>query len=395
MPSVRSPAWWWVLKTVAFFVTGSLLAGAALAQSRVSYEFQAGRDFQGPLQNVVIDRAGHAWISTPRQLYKVEHGSPHLVDFGASSDTRLALAPAGELYAWLNGGSAPFGLFTVELRNLNRPTQKIAELRLADAPYGFDTFYVGGRGELLVTATPLQSAEGLRGEFLYVFWSSRGKELARVRLEGPRMGIADEAGDAILLLGESDAVAFSKAGARLWKLNGRFRKGALADGGTLALLNPARAVNEVHIVRHGTVKIVSMPAPVHELALTPDGISGAVATDQGGLSFLSPRSCDANSCKVTAIPALPVPRIHYISSVRFIDRKTVALGVFQATGTAANVKYETGAILAVTTSGRVRFQQSIRLPQPAAWSPLINLNYGSPDFAAFTRNTAIFVRVSR
>jgi hypothetical protein len=95
------------------------------------------------------------------------------------------------------------------------------------------------------------------------------------------------------------------------------------------------------------------------------------------------------------MPSLPVSGTYYISAIQFLDKKTVALGVFQATGTAPNVTYETGAALAVTTSGKVKFRQPIKLSQPATWSPLIDVTYGMPDFAAYTPETAVFVRVDR
>lgn len=385
----------WVSTSAAWLIANTLLSTAALAESKVLYEFQVGRDYDGPVQRVAFDRSGNSWISTPRVLYRVEGGKLKVTDFGATADTQLALAPTGGLYAWLVNGNAPGGLFTVELWKF--PKKKIGVLRLPEFPYGFGTLYLGGAGELIVTATPLASAEGLGGDFLYAFWSSNGKLIGTTRLAGPRNGVVDADGSALLLLGESDAIAFRRDGTQLWKLDGSFRKGALASKGMTALLNPAQrhAIDEVHVYRNGRVTPVKLPAPIHDLALTPDGSEGAVAIDQGKLFFVAPRSCEARSCKLRAGASLPVTGTHYISAVHFLDAKTIAVGVFQATGTPPNETFDTGAIFTMTTTGQVKLIKPIKLAQPATWSPLIDVTYGVLDFAAYTPEMAVFVRLDR
>ena len=211
------------------------------------------------------------------------------------------------------------------------------KLQLEDFPFGFGQLYLGGAGQLIVTVTPLDSFEGLGGRFLYVFWSRAGQPLSRVTLEGRRTGVVDVAGNALLLLGESEAIAFSKEGRELWRLDGNFRMGALAADGSLALLNPAEKsrISEVHVVQNGKVTRVDMRSTVYELALTADGSVGAVAVNEGGLSFVSPEACIRSSCEPRAVKSLPVAPVggtFLISSMRFVDATTLVVGVIRRVG---------------------------------------------------------------
>ncbi len=231
------------------------------------------------------------------------------------------------------------------MRDLNDSGQVRANLGDPSLTRGFTSLHVGYRGRIVVTAAPLQNAEGLKGIFQFAFWSRGGDLHKSVKLEGPRTGIVDEKGESILLLGQSDALAFDHNGNELWRVAGSFRKGVLAAGGSLALINPSKAINEVHVVRSGTVTIVTLPGPVHELAATPDGSLAAIATDGGKVSFILTGSCSAGACPVQPMPALAFGGTYYITAIKFIDRANIALGVIEASGTPPNVSFDRGHVI--------------------------------------------------
>lgn len=366
-----------------------------LSKPGIDADLRVGSDYQGPVRRIAFDGSGDAWMATDRTLYRVREGKAEALDPAVGRDTQLALAPGGRVYAWLLQGTAPAGLFTVQL--LEIPKKPLAELRLPEFPFGFGTLYLGGDGRLIVTATPLQDAEGLGGEFLYVFWSSDGQMLSRVILEGPRIGVMDEAGEALLLLGKSDAIAFRNDGQQLWRLDGRFRKGALAAQGTVALLNPAETnvSDEVHVYRNGNVTRVKLSSSVYALALAADGSEGAVGIGTGELFFVAPKSCQATACKLRNA-GLNLDTPYMITALRFIDSTTVAIGRIKRVGTKPPYLFPEGAVVAMSTSGGVSlFERTVPLEQPATWSPTIEVTYGLPFFAAHTPDSALFVSLRR
>lgn len=358
-------------------------------------DLRVGSDYRGPVSRIAFDASGDAWMATTDALYRVQDGKAEAADV-AVGGRRLALAPGGGVYTWLVYGDAPAGLFTVELWSI--PKQPMATLRLPEYPFGFGTLHLGGNGQLIVTATPLQDAEGLGGEFLYVFWSRDGHILSRAKLEGPRIAVMDVAGDALLLLGESDAVAFRSDGHELWRLNGRFRKGALAAKGTVALLNPAErsAINEVRVFENGQATTLTMSAPVYDLALTADGSEGAVGIGSSEIVLLSPPTCNSTTCKpprtLAGLSAGPASS-YQITALRFVDDNTIAVGRIKEVGHAPPYSYPEGALAALTTSGKVLIEMTVPLEQPATWSPTIDVSYGVPYFAAYTPHRVMLVKL--
>ncbi len=394
MPSIPAIERWRTSSACSFLLVGLALIDSPVARAQVLHEFNAGREFTGPVQRATFSRDGVAWIATPRELYKVIENSPRQVETTGSKDRRIAMAPGGGRYAWLESGTAPYGRYAAEIFDLNRPSHSIATLRPLTGSIGFSTIQFGSEGGLLLTVTPLQNVEGLRGEFQYHFWSRGGQPLGTMKLQGPRIEIMDEQNAAALLLGESDAVAYGRDGIRLWQVDGRFRKGALAASGKIGLLNPAREINEVRVVRGGIVTAVKMSGPVYEMALTPDAAFAAVATSGGRLTILDLNTCDAQACRSRRV-ALPVTGNYNISAVRFIDRSTVVVGTIRSIGNPPNAKYESGALSVVTTDGVVKFHKNdLTLPQPPTKSPLLDVNFGQPEFAAYTRDSVFFVRVA-
>jgi hypothetical protein len=380
---------------IAFLLAAIFVAGVALARPSLVAELVRDRDYEGAVQSVVFDASGDAWMATRQALYRVRDGKSQRVDAAAGKYDQLALAPGGGLYARLVAGRGQGGLFTVELVQI--PQKPIAKLRLPDFPFGFKAVYLGRAGRLIVTVSPLDGPERLDGDFLYVFWSGEGKILAKVTLEGLRSGVVDVGGDALLLLGGSDAIAFSRVGKQLWKLDGKFRNGVLAASGTVALLNPAakKSIREVHVFQNGTVTPLTMRSPVYDLALAADGSDGAVAIDEGELFFVTPRSCERQQCALRAASRLPIEGTFLISAMRFTGPTTVAIGVINRVGATSPFTYPSAAALAVNTSGKVLFRTGVTLEQPATWAPSIDVTYGVQFFAAHTQQRALIVRLDR
>jgi hypothetical protein len=132
---------------------------------------------------------------------------------------------------------------------------------------------------------------------------------------------------------------------------------------------------------------------VYDLAITPDGSLGAVATGAGKLSIINLRPNMVGAVSVRQLPPMPILSTHYITAVRFIDRDSLAVGVIQAYGPRPWARFYAGAVLVLKTSGEPTIQRAIELPEPATWSPALDVNFGSPIFAAYTPKSAIFVKI--
>jgi hypothetical protein len=363
------------------------------SQPVVIADLQIGRDYQGPVRRIAFDDSGEAWMATSEALYRVENGKPLEVDKRDQAGRQLLVAPDGGLYAWLIPGEQPPYLRYVELFEL--PKKPIATLRLPEHPYGFGTLYLGGSGNLIVTVTPLDSAEGLAGDFLYVFWSKEGIILSRAILAGPRIAVTDISGGALLLLGASDAVAFRNDGRELWRLTGRFRKAALAGNGNTALLNPAekRSIHEVHVFQKTRVTTVTMPAPVYDLALTADGSQGAVGIGTGEILFIAPQTCNGVTCAPPRSSGI-ADSSYKITMLRFVSEQVLAVGKIKEVGVAPRLEYPEGALAALSVAGDVLIERSVPLEQPATWSPSIDASYGATVFGAHTPHRAYIVRLN-
>jgi hypothetical protein len=383
----------WASTGLVQILTGVLFSAVVSAEPRVTHIFRAPADFQGQVQRVIIDRGGVPWISTTRSLYKAApHGGIIDVEPVGGTDERIVMMPGGDLYARVSADKKS-GRFVVQLRNLNTPGQVIGSLDSPGLPVGFTTLHVGYRGRMIVTATPLQNAEGLRGKFQFAYWSRAGDLLSEIKLDGPHTAVVDESGDAILLMGQADAISFDNSGTELWRLRGAFRKGALAGRGSVALLNPADAIDTIRVVRPGAVTTVTLPGPVHELALTPDGSMAAIATDAGKVSFITTGSCGPSSCPVVEMPALHTGT-YYVSAVRFLDRATLAVGVIEASGDPSDMRYDEGDVFVVATDGQVKLRHPVRLAADAGWSPLLNVKFGEAVFTAHTSDTVVVINVN-
>lgn len=382
----------------ALFVRGTLIASAislltgTLVAPAVSGEIvlTTNLDYRGPVHRVAFESSGQvAWLATPRVLYEVRDKKAQEVDTGPSGEAKLHLAPGGSVYAWLVGGDAPNGLFTVELGTL--PPNPLAKLRLKDFPFGFTALYLGERGRLIATATPLNDPEGLEGKFLYVFWSSDGKRLHDITLEGYHVGVVDATGTALVLLGKAEAIAFSAIGKQLWRHTGSYRKAAIAKDGNVALLNPAQknGIQEVHARSGNQVATLKMPSAVHHLALSDDGSKGAIAIDQGRLFLLAPQTG-----KVKEVPFLPADKTFFVTALRFLDDNTLAVGAIQRTGNAPRFDYPNIAVVALNASdGKVLFQSKFPLEQPTTYTPSIDVTYGVRRFAAHTPHKTFLIEI--
>lgn len=403
MARIRCRSFWRRLATITLLMAGPLFADPALAAGRVLFRFENGRNFQGQVQKATIDRQGVAWIATYGQLFRVEHGRPQLVESSRSDERLLSVASGGERYAWLDSRIAPYGQFAIELFDLNRPGTMIAELESADLPRGFGALRFGNHGQSIVGVTALQDAEGLGGDFRYSFWNGDGQFRDSIVLSGRRISILGENGESLLLLGESSADSYvskvtpgSKI-TQLWSVKGTFRKGVLETAGQVALLNPAQQIDEVQVIQSGKViKVLKFQAPVHDLAITPDGSRGLVATGDGELKLIE---LHPGAVSVRQLPRLSILSRYYVSALRFINRDSVAVGVIQFYGHRPFERFYGGAVQVLKISGvgpfwgEQIFETAISQSEPATWSPALDVSYGSDTFAAYTPAAAIFVSI--
>ena len=385
---------------LALLLAAALVGCPALQKSESVIELSAEEHFLGQVDRVAFDRSGNAWMATRETLYRVQDGKPQPFDSAPGKYDQLVLAPDGSMYArLLAGGKVPGGLFIVELMEISDETSagtRGPRLELPDAPYGFAALYLGGIGRLIATVTPLDDPEGLGGDFLYTFWSRQGLMTSQVTLEGARVGIVDVTGDALLLLGDKEAIAYGKDGGELLRVPGSFRNGVLAADGTVALLNPNDAIGDVVVARKDSREVtIHMKSPVYELALTADGAVAAVAVDEGQLFFVSPGSCKPTSCDARAAKPLPIDGTFLITAMRFVNSTTLAVGVIRRVREASRFTYPSGAAIAVTTSDDVLLNTEVALAQPATWAPSIDATYGVPTFAARTPHRVLLLTPGR
>jgi hypothetical protein len=370
-------------------------ACTGIGTAHVLADLEIAKDYQGPVARIAFGHNGQAWMATSEALYRVREKAELIPTLGTKDDL-FALAPGGEIYARLVPGRNSSGLFSVHLFRV--PDKPIGDLLLRESPLGFGTLYLGGAGKLIATVSPLSDPEGLAGNFLYAFWSRDGHLLSKATVAGRRIGVVDVTGDTLLLLGERDAIAFRNDGKHLWKIDGGFRSAAIADKGKIALLNPseAGAINEVFVYRNGDIARLRLPSPVYDLAMPADGSVGAVAIDAGNLFLVSPKSCDRGACaKPKGVALDGVSGDFLITAVRFVDLRTMAIGILKRSGTAPDYIYPTALALAIDTSGKLVFKRDISIHQPATWTPSIDVTYGVRAFAAHTPERSLFVRLDR
>jgi hypothetical protein len=353
----------------------------------VVWQLFTDQDYVGPIQRAAVVEGGQAvYLATTAALYRVDAGGAQLAAQRPQEEARLALAPGGEVYAWLIPESEWLGLFYIRLMDMSG--RQLAELKLDEFPHGLGTLYFGFQGRLILTASPLDDWEGVSGDFLYVFWSRDGTRLADVTL--PRqLGFPDPTGNAILLLGQERAVAFSSSGEELWRISGQYRAAALAQDGDLALLNPdaTAAVDEVHIVIGGNEpSVVQIATPVHDMILVPDGSRALIVGDQGRHWYLDPLSADLQEA-----PQLPYDQRFYISDAEFLNHDTVALSGLHRAGEPPNHTWPSGTIVVLDQAGSPAFEQTFDIREPLAFIPSIDVTFGQSLFVAYTEDTAILV----
>ena len=360
-------------------------------QGQIIWQLHGGKDFYGAVQKATIDSDGKVvYLATMANLYEVRNGNAQIIAEGPKKEARLALAPGGSVYGWLLPDPPRRG-FYVTLFDISG--SKIGDLKLQDFPYTFSTLHLGLLGKLIVTASPLDDQEGIRGRFQFNFWNQKAEMLRKLVLNGRQIGIVDTNGETILLLGKEEAVAFSASGKELWRLPGGFGKGGIAGGGRVALLNPSslERLNQVFIYRAGGEPVVvNMPTPVHDLALIPDGSLAVVVGDKGRYFFLNPSTGNVREGK-----GLPLDGIFYITNLKFADKDTLAMGVLHRKGEPPKVTWPTGTILVIDLEGKVVFQKELSIRQASSLDPTIEAVFGSRFIVGHTRETLLLIELRR
>jgi len=353
----------------------------------VIWQLFTDEDYVGPVQRAAVAEDGRTvYLATTATLYEVQGGAVQMLAQRPEEEARLALAPGGEVYAWLIPDSEWQGLFYVRLMDMSG--QQLAELQLDEFPQGFGGLYLGFQGGLILTVSPLDDWEGVSGEFLYAFWGRDGERLADIVL--PRqLGFPDPNGTAILLLDQEEAVAYSSSGEELWRLSGQYRAAALAQDGNLALLNPdaTAAIDEVHIFTGGDEPtVVQIATPVHDMILVPDGSRALIVGDQGRYWYLDPLSADLQEG-----PPLPYGQSFYISDAEFLSDDVVALSGLHREGQPPNHTWPSGTIVVLDQTGAEFFEQSFDIREPLAHIPAIDVTFGQSLFVGYTEDTTILV----
>jgi hypothetical protein len=354
---------------------------------RIAAQWTANRDYRGVVARAAVEEDGQTvYLATRAALYVARGEKLERVDDRASQDGRLVLAPGGGLYAVLAPAGDARALFNVELRALpdgNRVTLAPRERKEG----GFLGVILGFRGRLIVTVTPLRDWEGVQPPFLLTFWSRDGQPLAEVRIDDHVNPVLDPAGTALLLLGRKSASAYSPEGKLLWTRDGEYRRGAISGGGALALLNPAKNIRDVIVVRDGqAANPISAPTPVHLLVLPTEGRRGLVVGDKGRwfhLDLTRPRLAEGR---------LPIRELSYIFDAEFLDESTIVFGVLHPADASLRKGWPRGTIIAVNATGRPVFRRVFHLGDATAGEPAIDTTWRSGVFVGFTRGQTLVGR---
>ena len=376
------------------------------------------KHYQGQIRRGAVDAQGRiTHLATRAALYEIqmEEGQPRVRTISKKPEKgeRLVLAPGGEVYAWLIPHPSSRGLFFVRLFNISG--NKIAELNLRKPPYGFGELYLGFQGKLIVTATPLDDWEGIRGRFKFAFWKKDGTMLYDVDLNGRQMGVLDPTGEAILLLGDEKAIAFSQEGNELWRHSGKFRKAAIAQKGNLVLLNPKslreiKEDKEIKRVLIGTpkdkqlrVREVEVPTPgvlppglptqVHGLTLAADGSSAVVVGDQG-------RYFDIDLLKGNWQERKPLSEVlplfdgtSDIFHSEFVNsKKTLALGIQHRTSKGTWPKC---TIIITDQNGNALIRKEFPIREPTSFIPIIDVTFGSQFIIGSAQDSAVLFELKQ
>jgi hypothetical protein len=151
----------------------------------------------------------------------------------------------------------------------------------------------------------------------------------------------------------------------------------------------------VRVYNHGQVTTVSLRDSVYDLALSADGSLGAAGIGTGEVLLLAPRSCKASRCNPPRkVTGLDESATYLVTSLRFVDKKTLATGRIQREGAEPNVVYPAAEVVATSIasdSSQSLFRRVIPLEQPATWSPVVDATLGIRAFAAYTPRTALVV----
>ena len=391
--------------TLAAWVTVAVLLGraqlgaqagpAAIGTAQrgyVEWEVQNQRDLRGAVQSIWFDAEhGVAYLATLASLYKVRDGKAERIAEPPAPGAQIQLAPGGKVYAWLIPEERAQGMYLVRL--MDTAGGQLAELKPSEPPYGAGALILGFEGKLIVTVTPLDDWQGVHGRFRHTFWSRDGRELGKVITPEREIPVAGADGGSLLLLGDQQATAYSEEGKLLWRADGRFRKGAIARRGTVALLNPAsrEAIDQVHVFTGSDrPAVVKMPTPVHHLRLAPDGSTAVVGGDRGRYFFLDPASG-----RVTEGAPLPFKAGLFLSDLQLLDRDTLAIGLLQRQGDPPRHTWPRGDVVVVTRSGKILFRTEYPIREPLASRPAVGATFGAPVVIAFTLDTTALIKLGR
>lgn len=378
-------------RSAAIFLAVAAVSFSAAAQDdvtragRMMWKLSASRDYQGAVVRGAAE-GDTIWLATRAALYAVRGEKAAAVSKRPHPDAHLLLAPGGQVYSWLIPIEGTHGLNHVELHF----TDGRAPVRLeAEREGGYSGVILGYRGNLVVTIVPLRDPEGVDGPFRYTFWSADGKRLNSIEVPDVTKPELDPEGKSLLLLGRTRADAYSPDGARLWSIDGGYRRGAIAGGGAMAMLNPAKGIQGVLFVRNGrAAQTARFRTPVHLLTIAPGGVAAMVIGSRGAYAWADPASGRIGETKQLAIEE----RLSYVFQAAWLARDMVALGVLHPADKSLRRGWPWATVIAVDRGGRARFQRTFRVNEPLSGEPGLATEFGSLRFLAFTREDAFFAQ---
>ena len=361
-------------------------------KGKPKWYFQLGKDYSGaPLQAALDANTDVSYFATSARIYEVREGKARQIAHSPDESSRVTLAAGGGVYAVMTQKPGWKGLFSVNIYNMSGTP--VCELKRKEFPHGFGSLYLGFKGKLIATATPLDDWQGLSGRFDIVFWNLKGEAVQSVVLDGLQTGVMDAFGEAILFLGEKEARAFSESGKELWKLKGSYRKAALSSAGRLALLNPSATKNIKQVLMFkgkGEPASLTVPTPVHGLEVVPDGSSGIIVGDRGRYFRLDPAKGEMKEGK-----RLPLKSNYYIFHTALIDKYTVAFGLLERTGKAPDERWTKGDIIVVDKKDTVLFRKEFPVQQAISLYPTVFTTFGSYRVIGLTEDSATLIELGK
>ena len=225
------------------------------------------------------------------------------------------------------------------------------------------TVLVGGPGRTLATVAEIAAPPGAVASWRWDLWSDRGTLLGSFTTAPGVKATFDASGERLLVLHRDGAELRDRRGDPSGvRIPGKFHKAATSNGGTVMLLGGDADRSALTIVDHGVIRRVDAGAPLHGVAVSPDG-SSAWCWFQAGVV----RAVDVRAGTLSApVPPSSGDEVTSVTSFQAEDGGTAVVGF--ATRAREATRFNGGRIARIAHD-RVVWHAAFPTADPTAFHP--------------------------